>query len=280
MHLFRHRIPAHLPNGRGGSRGERVAFEVRLERRWEIAEATLAFAFSKPEGFDFRAGQHIRMTLIDPPETDSEGDSRFLSLASSPGEEELVVALRMRDTAFKRVLKRMPLGGRVLAEMLVEAPGGTFGEREHGSRPEVFLAGGIGVVPALSILKHATEQGAAGPFTLFFANRRLEDAPFLDELQDLSRRNPSLTLIATMTRQGDSKRPWTGETGHIDGSMIERYVDDRKSPIYSVMGLPAMVGAMRSVLGEAGVDLANVRFEEFGGFSPGERHLPRARRHG
>jgi hypothetical protein len=60
------------------------------------------------------------MTLIDPPETDSEGSSRFFSLANSPQEKDLIIAMRMRDTAFKRVLGRMQIGEKVLIEILLE----------------------------------------------------------------------------------------------------------------------------------------------------------------
>jgi ferredoxin-NADP reductase len=59
---------------------KKTAFEVALKDKKQIAEGTYAFTFEKPKGFQFKAGQHVRMTLIDPPETDSEGDSRFFSL--------------------------------------------------------------------------------------------------------------------------------------------------------------------------------------------------------
>ena len=88
---------------------KRVAYEVALKEKKQLAEGTIAFIFEKPNGFHFKAGQHIRMTLIHPPETDSEGHSRFFSLANSPQEKDLVIAMRMRDTAFKRVLGRMTL---------------------------------------------------------------------------------------------------------------------------------------------------------------------------
>jgi ferredoxin-NADP reductase len=56
---------------------EKMIFEVALKNKKQIAEGTYAFSFEKPKGFHFRAGQHVRMTLINPPETDSEGNSRF-----------------------------------------------------------------------------------------------------------------------------------------------------------------------------------------------------------
>ena len=74
--------------------------KVKLKRREEVAEGTAAFYFEKPEGFQFKAGQFLRFSLIDPPETDAEGDSRSFSIASAPHEEDLMIATRLRDTAF------------------------------------------------------------------------------------------------------------------------------------------------------------------------------------
>jgi len=72
----------------------------RLLNRVEVAEDTMAFHFEKPSGFDFRPGQSSDLTLLDPPETDSEGNIRTFSIASAPFEDHLIFATRMRDTAF------------------------------------------------------------------------------------------------------------------------------------------------------------------------------------
>jgi ferredoxin-NADP reductase len=80
-------------------------FMCRLKDREEVAKGTMAFQFEKPSGWTFKAGQYLDMTLLDPPETDSEGNVRSFSIASGPHEDTLMVATRMRDTAFKRVLR-------------------------------------------------------------------------------------------------------------------------------------------------------------------------------
>ena len=69
--------------------------ETRLMRREMVAEGTMAFYFSKRPGFRHQAGQSLLMTLINPPETDSEGDARTFTIASAPHEAELMIATRM-----------------------------------------------------------------------------------------------------------------------------------------------------------------------------------------
>ena len=249
---------------------QRAAFEVALKEKKHIAEGTIAFIFEKPNGFHMRAGQHIRMTLIDPPETDSEGNSRFFSLANSPGEADLVIALRMRDTAFKRVLGRMPTGDKVRIETLLNISHGSFALHDDASKPAVFLIGGIGIVPAFSLIKDALERKLPHKIFLFYSNRRPEDAPFLDELETLAKQHPSFTLIATLTEPEKEASSWRGETGHIDHPMIKRYVGDLESPIYYIAGLPDMVSAMKTVLTASGVSEDNIRAEEFSGFIMGQ----------
>ena len=93
-----------------------TTYLLKLQDRWKVAERTMAFQFEKPEGFIFKAGQFVDMTLIHPSQTDAEGNRRAFSIASAPDEGMLLVATRMRDTAFKRVLASMPIGTQVKVE--------------------------------------------------------------------------------------------------------------------------------------------------------------------
>jgi ferredoxin-NADP reductase len=251
----------------GSMEKKRVGYEVALKGKKKIAEGTYEFTFEKPKGFTFAAGKHVRVTLIDPPETDAEGNSRFLTLASTPAEPNLVFAMRMRDTAFKRVLGRMKPGEKVLVEMLLVDMHGAFAVHEDPSKPAVFLVGGIGIVPAYSMIKDALQRKLQQKLYLFYSNRRPEDAPYLAELEKLAKQNPSFTLVATMTEPEQSKLNWQGETGFIDKAMLGKYIDDLNRPIYYVAGLTEMVKAMQNVLAEAGVNKDSVRAEEFGAFS-------------
>ncbi len=249
---------------------KKMSYEVALKGKKQIAEGTMTFTFEKPKAFKFKAGQHIRMTLIDPPETDNEGDSRFFSLASTPQDKDLVIAMRMRDTAFKRVLKNMPIGSKVLIQILLGVPHGAFALHEDATIPAVYVVGGIGIVPAYSMIKDATERRLRHKLLLIYSNRRPEDAPFLTELQNLAKQNPNFTLIATLTEPEKAAKLWKGETSHISIELLEKYVDSLQNPIYYVSGLPEMVSAMKTVLKNAGVSESKVQAEEFTGFSLNE----------
>ncbi|KAI5913739.1 FAD-dependent oxidoreductase [Azoarcus sp. PA01] len=139
---------------------------VKLIRKEMIADGTMAFHFAKPEGFEFRAGQFADFTLIDPPETDDEGNTRGFSLMQAPYEPDLVAATRMRDTAFKRVLKNLPIG----TEVKLDAPYGDFTLHKTESTPAVFIIGGIGVTPVRSMIAQATHDRTTHQITLLHAS--------------------------------------------------------------------------------------------------------------
>src|ERR1039458_2986949 len=234
----------------------------KLVSRHEVAERTTAFRFEKPSNWIFQAGQFLDMSLLDPSETDAEGNTRTFSIASAPHEESLMVATRMRDTAFKRVLETMPLGSTVK----LEGPSGDLTLHNDVKRTAVFLAGGIGITPFRSIVFRAAKEKLPHRIFLFYSNRRPEDAPFLDELQALERENPNYRLIASMTEMSKSQRPWHGESGQVRQAMLSRYLKDAVSPIYYIAGPPEMVKGLHAMINEAGVDDDNIRAEEFAGY--------------
>jgi len=234
----------------------------KLVSRHAVAERTVAFRFEKPSNWSSKAGQALDMTLVDPSETDAEGNIRTFSIASAPHEDTLMVATRMRDTAFKRVLKTMPLGSAVK----IEGPSGSLTLHDDVARSAVFLAGGIGITPFRSIVVSAAKEKLPHRIFLFYSNRRPEDAPFLEELRALEKENPNYKLVASMTEMAKSHRSWHGETGLIDGEMLLRYLKDAVSPIYYIAGPPDMVKGLHTTINKAGVDDDNIRAEEFAGY--------------
>ncbi|MGH9431105.1 MAG: FAD-dependent oxidoreductase [Terriglobia bacterium] len=238
------------------------ASRVKLIERWEVAESTLAFRFERPSGFDFQAGQSVDMTLVNPPETDAEGNVRSFSIVSPPDEPTLIFATRMRDTAFKRVLKTAPLGLAVK----IDGPFGNLTLHNNASRPAVLLAGGIGITPFHSMALRAAREKLPHRILLFYSNHRPEDAPFLDELAALERQNPNYSLTATMTDMEKSRRPWKGETGPIDQEMLRRRLQGITNAIYYIAGPPGMVNGIHTVVNNMGVDDDDIRTEEFSGY--------------
>jgi ferredoxin-NADP reductase len=237
-------------------------YTIKLNQRRDVAEGTMAFHLEKPPGFQFKAGQYMNITLIEPPETDDEGNTRSFSIASAPFEADLVVATRLRDTAFKRVFRTLSLK----SEVRMSGPFGSFTLHNDASRPAVFLVGGIGITPFRSMILQAAKDKLAHKLYLFYSNRRPEDAAFLDELQKTEEQNPNYRFIGTMTDIRKSKSPWHGATGHITHEMLSKWIRDSAAPVYYAAGPPGMVAAMRQLLTTSGIGDDDIRTEEFTGY--------------
>ena len=239
-------------------------FMARLSERHEVCEHTMAFQFEKPAAWTYKAGQFVDITLLNPPETDAEGNTRGFSISSAPEEPTIMVTTRLRDTAFKRVLRKMPLK----SEVRIEGPFGNLTLHKNAARPAVMLAGGIGITPFRSIIVNSTKEKLAHRIFLFYSNRRPEDTAFLQEFQALETQNANFKLIATMTEVEKSACPWKGEVGMIDHKMLDRHLKAWYSagPIYYIAGPPQMVRDLQTMLTKAGVDSDDTRAEEFSGY--------------
>lgn len=234
---------------------------VELHKTETIANGTMAFYFGTPEGLEFRAGQFANFTLIDPPETDAEGNSREFSLVQAPGEIGLRVATRMRDTAFKRTLKNLSTGSKVE----FDGPYGGFTLHQTETTPAVFIIGGIGVTPVRSMIVQAVHERTAHRITLLHASRTPDELPFKAEFERLARDNPNFDYVPTAT--DSAPNDWPGERGRVDAGMVKKHVADLQQPIYYLSGPGDMVKAMRPLLtDELGVNEDNIRTEEFAGY--------------
>jgi ferredoxin-NADP reductase len=244
-------------------------FRAKLVDRKEIAEATMAFRFERPRDWTFKAGQFVDITLLNPPETDAEGNVRGFSIASAPHEDTIMVATRMRNTACKRVLRTMPLQ----TEVQIEGPFGDLALHNDARKLAILLAGGIGITPFHSIVLQAAHEQLPHRIVLFHSNNTPEDAPFLEELRELETQNSNYKYVPTMTAMERSKQRWSGETGLLSAQMLAKYLKAATpsdpaiaDAIYYVAGPPGMVAEMRRMLVGWGVDEDNIRTEEFAGY--------------
>ena len=234
-------------------------YQMTLVDRQRIARDTMAFWFdANGARYEFRAGQHADFVF------GSESDNaRTFSLASSPLDKEpIMIAMRMRQTAFKTALNAAAFG----TKCKVSRPRGSFTLHKDVTRPAVFLAGGIGITPVRSILQSATQERLPHKLYLFYSNREADDAAFIEELQGLAAQNPNFTLVPTVT--GHQTLAWPYEKGHISRDMLTRHLFLLNGPIYYIAGPSGMVTAMTELLNSSGVSQDDVRTEEFGDYKP------------
>lgn len=233
---------------------------LELTDRREIAEGTMAFWFKPERLLRFKAGQFGEFMLPDLARGAAKGNSRTFSLASSPQDQTLMIATRMSTSAFKESLRRVPMGTGI--EFM--GPMGAFTLPEDTGRLAVFLTGGIGITPVRSMVEWATQEQSAHRISVFYSNRTRAATAFLQDFQDWAQANPRLSFIPTLT--DEQPQDWGHELGPIDESMLRRHIEDLQGPVYHTVGPPAMVAAMKTLLGRIGIEEERIRAEDFVGY--------------
>lgn len=234
---------------------------ARIKDKQEVAKGTLLVTFDLlGEEVDFRPGQYFFVTLPDLGDDDDKGLRRHITVVTSPSEKGVLgFATRMRDSAFKRTLRELPVG----SEVEVEPPKGSFGLPEDPARPLVFVAGGIGITVFRSMLRYIHEERLPYRVTLIYSNRDRASTAFLAELRELEQLLPSFRLVLTMTEDPS----WEGETRKVDGEFVKGYLeDDLDQYTFLVAGPPAMAEGVQGALLKAGVREENVIIERYSGY--------------
>lgn len=236
-------------------------YDTTLKARDILAMDTMLFAFERPDGFQFRAGQAIDLVLVESEIEAARGARHTFSIVSAPCEEGLAIATRMRDSPFKQALKRLPVGAKVR----VDGPFGSLVQKD-AKRAAVLIAGGIGITPFMSMLRQAAHDQSPQTLLLVYCNRRPEDAPFISELTQLERANSNFRLVATMTQPGKSNIHWNGHIGRIDEAFLRQAIGHVNEPVYYLAGPPAMVSDVYQTLIDIGIADDAIHSEEFYGY--------------
>jgi ferredoxin-NADP reductase len=136
----------------------------------------------------------------------------------------------------------------------------------NGTRPAVFLAGGIGITPFRSLIWNAAASLSSRRIVLFYSVRVPEEAAFLEELREMEQYNRRYKFICTVTQPQKLGMPWQGETGRISIAMLSRWFPDLSAPIYYVAGPSAMATGVRQMLISSGISEEDIRADEFAGY--------------
>lgn len=139
----------------------------------------------------FIAGQYLTIKL--PGQGPVEG--KAYSISSAPHEPLVRVSVK-RIGAFSEALLAKQPGDR----LVTSAPYGFFYPEPEETTPLIFVVGGIGVTPCLSIIKDLAQQQSTRPVVLHYSNQSEADITFLTELSELADEYPPLTVHHYVTR--------------------------------------------------------------------------------
>ncbi len=233
-----------------------ATFELEVTEVKQETPDVKSIKLGLQQKIDYKPGQYMMMELD---VHDSEnGDSRPLSIASSPTENFLLFSTKISQTMFKQRFDSLKAGDKVK----LKGPMGVFILKED-AKEILFLGGGIGITPFRDMVKYATDKKLGTKMTLLYSNRSPADICYKDEWQSFEKENPNLKVVNTIT---DSTANWQGRTGRISEAMIKEFCSDLNNTLFYICGPPGMVDAMQGILEEMNIPAQNIKIEKFAGY--------------
>ena len=211
------------------------------------------FRLQRPPGFDFTPGQFLTVRL----EVNGKPMQRAYSISSSPHAHGYL------EISVKRigvVSGAMHASVRAGSHLTVRPPAGTFTYPTNDDRPLTLIAGGIGITPLVSMLRHACAAEPTRPVTLFYSIKTEEDFAFRDELWLLTRRHPQIRIAVTVTKGPASDGC---HAGRLTPALVRAYVPDPTTSLVFICGPADMIEAVKGLMRELDVPDAQVHSESF-----------------
>jgi predicted ferric reductase/mono/diheme cytochrome c family protein len=140
----------------------------------------------------------------------------------------------------------------------VDAPYGVFSFLKHDAQELLFIAGGIGITPFMSMLRYIHDEQLKRDVVLMWANKTEQDIAFKDELEKMAEMS-SLNVVHVLSRQPN----WPGEKGRIDADKLKKYTSHLKEPQCFICGPPPMLAAMIRTLRELGIPKNRIHYEYY-----------------
>lgn len=238
-------------------------YVLTLKNSVKIAKDTGEFAFVPDRHILFKPGQYMEWTL-DHKKTDSRGNRRYLTIASSPTEKEILLGIKFdskKSSSFKKALAELEEGKTILAGQL----SGEFTLPKNKNTKLCFMAGGIGITPFRSMISYMIDKDERRDVTLIYSCKRFEEIAYTN-LVHRAHIQMDLKTVCTLSDLDNLPEDWAGYRGFVDVKMILNEVPDYMERLFFVSGPQAFVTACEKVLFEIGVPKKNVKVDYFPGF--------------
>lgn len=231
---------------------------LRLKEKRQLADHTYEFIFTKPAGFTFTAGQYLEWMLPHRP-SDNKGERRYFTIASSPTEAEVRVAMKIPDTpsSYKKALSLLDTNGMVIASQLA----GDFVLPKDSTTKVGFIAGGIGITPFRSHLQYIIESDKHFDTVLYYGNNTTSEIAYESLFVAAAAAFP-FEVVHVIGKE-DVSAPF--ERGYVTEEMIKRRSPDFMERTWYLSGPPGMITAYAALLRSLGVPRAQIKKDFFPG---------------
>lgn len=204
-------------------------------------------------GMQFEAGQFAWLT-VESPFIFRENPFSFSNSSDQAGNQIGFTIKELGD--FTSTIQDLKPGDTVY----VDGPYGTFSMDEHKCKDLIFIAGGIGSAPVMSMLRTLADRKSEKRLTFFYGNPTWDSIIYREELEDLERQL-NLNLVHVLERPPEG---WEGESGFINADVLRRHLPaNYKECTFFLCGPLPMIEAVEAALDKVEVAPTNIYSEQY-----------------
>jgi len=218
-----------------------MVYQVKILNIIDETPDVKTFTLTKPHELKFIPGQFCMVS-----QENFDGERPF-TFANAPSDAYIELTIKKMGDFTTRLFSKK--AGDPL--WITEARGMALNFSQDIKDNIVFLAGGSGITPCMSIMRYADIRDLPNKMILFYSNRTKKDIIFKSDFRHMKHK-----VILTLTGE-----KWKGTTGFIDKKMILKHIKDPINYLWYVCGPPPMVEAMKQMLGEMNISEDRWRIE-------------------
>jgi predicted ferric reductase len=205
------------------------------------------------KGMQFKPGQFAWLTIWNSPFAIKEHPFSFSSSSMQNDVYEMAIKELGDFTSKIKTIKPGTIA-------YLDGPYGVFSIDDHPAPGYVFLAGGIGITPIISILRTMADRNDQRPVILIYGSKNWEDHTFREELDELKK----LLNLEVIHIMEDPPEGWEGETGFVTPQLLARHLPENRMDLeYFICGPALMMDAVETGLKQLGISLEQTQAERF-----------------
>jgi ferredoxin-NADP reductase len=234
---------------------------LSFEKRIEVGKNTFEYYFKSSYPLSFIAGQYLEWTLPHR-SPDSRGIRRYFTISSAPGAEHVTFSVKHMNpqSTWKQTLETLTQGSTLFATQLA----GDFSLKSE-TEQSVWIAGGIGITPFMSMMRAATQNKRKLNATLLYCSRSQADIAFLDEVTAAA--GVGIASVHFLSEAAQSGATFTSEVGFITAESLAKHVPFWKEATFYISGPPPLVASYENLLHGLGVSKSKVIVDYFPGLA-------------
>jgi len=214
---------------------------------------TFTLEIPRSINFKFLPGQYVEVSFYDNPNGRPIDEWKGYSISSSPVEEKYLDITVLNRGPFSRKMHDLQTG----SFLRVKGPYGNFVFDGSLKENPVFIAGGVGIAPIMSMMRYIVDKKLSYLTSLIYSSKSIKDILFYEDLKKIESEHGYVKCTYVLTQPDESK--WSGRTGRINEEMIVENIENNLNNIYYVCGPYEMMLMVSYILQKLGIKNSNIK---------------------